>query len=392
MNKKNTQFSVELSRIISGLPPSGIREFFDLVLTMDDVVSLGVGEPDFSTPWHIVESAVFSLEKGYTSYTSNKGMLELRKKVANLIYSKSGLRYDPENEILITVGVSEAMDIVLRAICNPGDKVAVIKPSYVSYSPCVIMAGGKAVEIECKKENKFKLDPADLEAACKDNIKAVIFNYPSNPTGVSYTKEELSEIVAIIRKYNILLLSDEIYDTLTYDFDHTSILNFPGMKERTVYFNGFSKGYAMTGWRIGYLAAPPEIAAMANKIHQYTILCTPIMAQFAAMEALRSGDDDVRAMNKEYKRRRNYIVSQLNDMGLTTFLPQGAFYTYTDVSSSGMNSIAFAKKLLSDKKVAVVPGTAFSSCGSDFIRISYASSFENIKEAMLRMKEFMSLL
>ena len=392
MNKKTPEFSYELSKVIAGLPPSGIREFFDLVLTMDDVVSLGVGEPDFSTPWHIIESAIFKLENGYTSYTSNKGMLELRKSIAHSIFSKCGVEYDPENEILITVGVSEAMDIVLRALCNPGDKVAVVKPSYVSYSPCVIMAGGKAVEIECRSENKFKLDPSDLEAACKENVKALIFNYPCNPTGVSYTKDELSEIVKIIQKYNILLLCDEIYDNLTYEFDHTPIISFPGMQKQTVYFNGFSKGYAMTGWRIGYIAAPLEITAMANKIHQYTILCAPIMGQCAAMEALRGGEHEVLAMKKEYRRRRNFIVKQLNDMGLHTFLPQGAFYTFTDISASRMNSTDFAKKLLLEKKVALVPGTAFSSLGENYVRISYASSFENIKEAVYRINDFLSLI
>jgi aminotransferase len=392
MEDKNNTFSIELSKVISGLPPSGIREFFDLVLAMDDVVSLGVGEPDFSTPWYITESAIFHLEKGFTSYTSNKGMLRLRECISETIYGKSGVIYNPEDEILITVGVSEAMDIVLRAICNPGDRIGVVKPSYVSYSPCVIMAGGEAVEIECRKENQFKLDPGDLEAACKKNIKAVVFNYPCNPTGVSYTKDELSALLEIINTYNVLLLSDEIYDSLTYDFDHTSVLSFPGMKERTVYFNGFSKGFAMTGWRIGYIAAPPEITALANKIHQYTILCAPIMGQFAAIEALSRGDGEVREMRKEYMRRRNYIVSQFNEMGLSTFMPQGAFYTYTDVSISRMNSIDFAKKLLMEKKVAVVPGTAFSSAGEQYIRISYASSFDNIKEAVHRIKEFLDSL
>ncbi|MBN2532317.1 MAG: aminotransferase class I/II-fold pyridoxal phosphate-dependent enzyme [Spirochaetales bacterium] len=392
MMEQSHELQFDLSRLVAGLPPSGIREFFDLVLTMDDVISLGVGEPDFSTPWHIIESAIFNLEKGYTSYTSNKGMLGLRKSIAETIYLKCGIEYNPEDEILITVGVSEAMDVVLRAILNPGDKVAVVKPSYVSYSPCVIMAGGIAEEIECRQENRFKLDPADLEEVCRKKVKAIIFNYPGNPTGVSYTKDELAEIIKIVQKYNILLLSDEIYDSLTYDFNHTSVLCFPGMKNQTVYFNGFSKGYAMTGWRIGYIAAHRDIVAMANKIHQYTMLCAPIMGQFAAMEALRSGEHEALAMKKEYNRRRNFIVSQLNDMGLTTFLPQGAFYTYTDVSIARLNSIDFAKKLLMERKVALVPGTAFSSCGENHVRISYASSFENIKEAMFRIKDFLKSL
>jgi len=382
----------ELSRMIDAMPPSGIREFFDLVLSMDDVVSLGVGEPDFSTPWHICESAISRLEKGFTSYTSNKGMLDLRSRIAEKILKDSGVQYDPEEEVLITVGVSEAMDIVFRAILNPGDKVGVIKPSYVSYSPCVVMAGGEAIEIDCLPENNFKLDPDDLEKACKQGIKALLLNYPCNPTGVSYEKHELESIVNMAKKYDLLVLSDEIYDDLTYDFDHTSLISFPDMKERTIYLNGFSKGYAMTGWRIGYIAAPKEIVGLANKIHQYTILCAPIMGQFAAIEALKNGKPEVEIMKKEYNRRRNFIVSNLNELGLTTFLPQGAFYTYTQISETKMSSKDFAKELLIKKSVAVVPGMAFSNKGEDYIRISYASSFENIKEAILRIKEFMSEL
>jgi aminotransferase len=378
-----------LSKTIMNLPPSGIREFFDLVLTMDDVVSLGVGEPDFSTPWHIIESAIFSLEKGYTSYTSNKGILELRSHISKKIFKDYNVAYDPENEILITVGVSEAMDIVFRALLNPGERVAVIKPSYVSYSPCVIMAGGVPVEIECRPEHAFKLNPKELEAACRNGIKAVILNYPCNPTGVSYTEDELAEFVRIVKKYNVLVISDEIYDSLTYDFDHTPLITFPDMKSSTIYLNGFSKGFAMTGWRIGYIAAPSDIVAMANKIHQYTILCAPIMGQFAAIEALRSGVEEVLVMKKEYRRRRNFIVNRLNSMGLTTTMPQGAFYTYTNISASGLDAVGFAKKLLMEKKVAVVPGTAFSVEGKDYIRISYASSFENIKEACFRIEEFL---
>ena len=381
-----------LNKTIEALPPSGIREFFDLVLTMDDVVSLGVGEPDFSTPWHIIESAIFKLEKGFTSYTSNMGMLELRSKVAENIKNHCDTLYNPDDEILITVGVSEAMDILFRAILNPGDKVAVVKPSYVSYSPCVIMAGGQAVEIECCPENNFKLDPDDLEAECKKGIKAFLLNYPCNPTGASYTKDELDAFVKIVQKYNILVISDEIYDSLTYDFEHTPLITFPDMKERTIYLNGFSKGFAMTGWRIGYIAAPKEIVAMANKIHQYTILCAPIMGQFAAIEALRNGKEEADNMKKEYRRRRNYIVNKLNELGLSTFMPQGAFYTYTDISKSGFGSVEFAKKLLMEKRVAVVPGTAFSLNGDKYIRISYASSFENIKEAIFRIKDFLDSL
>jgi len=380
----------ELSKMIDAMPPSGIREFFDLVLAMDDVVSLGVGEPDFSTPWHICESAISRLEKGFTSYTSNKGMLELRSNISEKIFKSCGVKYDPEEEVLITVGVSEAMDIVFRAILNPGDKVGVIKPSYVSYSPCVVMAGGEAVEIDCQPENDFKLDPDDLEKVCKKGIKALLLNYPCNPTGVSYEKQELENIVNIAKKYDLLVLSDEIYDDLTYDFDHTPLISFPEMKERVIYLNGFSKGYAMTGWRIGYIAAPKEIVSLANKIHQYTILCAPIMGQFAAIEALKNGKPEVEIMKKEYKRRRNFIVSKLNEMGLTTFMPQGAFYTYSQISKTKMDSKDFAKELLMKKSVAVVPGTAFSEKGNEYIRISYASSFENIKEAMFRMEEFVN--
>ena len=262
-----------LSKTVQQLPPSGIREFFDLVLSMDDVVSLGVGEPDFPTPWHIRESAIFSIEQGYTSYTSNKGMFELRKKISEKINETTKSYFDPEDEILITVGVSEALDIILRAIINPGDKIAVIKPSYVSYSPCVRMAGGIPIEIECHPTNGFKLDPKDLEKECKKGLKALLINYPCNPTGISYKKEELSEIVKIIEKYGILVITDEIYDSLTYDYTHTSLLSFPEIKDQVIYLNGFSKGFAMTGWRIGYIAAPRDITSLANKIHQYTILC-----------------------------------------------------------------------------------------------------------------------
>ncbi|MBN1522647.1 MAG: aminotransferase class I/II-fold pyridoxal phosphate-dependent enzyme [Candidatus Aureabacteria bacterium] len=387
--KKN---KYDLSKMIEALPPSGIREFFDLVLTMDDVVSLGVGEPDFPTPWHICESAIFSIEQGLTSYTSNKGMLDLRSKIAHKIQKKCGVAYDPEEEVLITVGVSEAMDVVLRAILNPGDRVAVIKPSYVSYSPCVIMAGGVPVEIECFPENGFKLDPSDLEKECKKGLKALLLNYPCNPTGVSYTEEELKTIAQIIKNYHLLTLSDEIYDSLTYDFEHTPLLSFPDMKELVIYLNGFSKGYAMTGWRIGYVAAPREITGLANKIHQYTMLCAPIMGQFAAVEALRNGESEVEVMKKEYKRRRNFLVSRLNEMGLKTFMPSGAFYTYSQISSTKLHAKVFAKDLLMKKRVAVVPGTAFSEKGDQYIRISYASSFENIKEALFRMEDFLKEL
>ncbi len=383
-----------ISKLVSSLPPSGIRQFFDLVLGMPDVVSLGVGEPDFPTPWHICERAIYSIERGYTSYTSNKGLKELRVAICEKIERDWGISYDPETQCLITVGVSEAMDLALRAIVNPGDKVLVIRPSYVSYAPVAMMAGAQVVYLDLDEKTEFKIHPEMLKSVVKKEgpIKAMVFNYPSNPTGVSYTREELAGIFKVVEEAGIILISDEIYDGLTYDFSHTPSFTFDGVRDNLVYLNGFSKTFAMTGWRIGYALGPEDIIAAMTKIHQYTMLCAPIMGQIAAIEAIEDGDEELERMRNEYRRRRNFIVSELNRLGLTTRMPEGAFYTYTDISSTGMDSMEFAQSLLKEEKVAVVPGIAFSPKGDRFIRISYASSLDKLRQAIFRMEAFLGRL
>ncbi len=380
-----------ISKVVSGLPPSGIREFFDLVLGMPDVVSLGVGEPDFSTPWHISERAIYGIERGYTSYTSNKGLRELRSAICGRVSSRYGVNYDPDSQCLITVGVSEAMDLVMRAILNPGEKVLIFRPCYVSYGPVVEMAGGKPIFVELSDETDFHITSELLKKRLRQEwpVKAVVLNYPCNPTGVSYSKEELSQIIRVLAEYEVFLVSDEIYDGLTYDFEHTPSFVFPEVRERLIYLNGFSKSYAMTGWRIGYALGPEDVISAMTKIHQYTMLCAPIMSQFAALEAVEEGDRDVEEMRNEYRRRRNFIVAELNRLGLKTRLPEGAFYTYTDVSSTGMDSMDFARRLLQEERVAVVPGVAFSSQGGGYIRISYASSMDKLRQAIFRMEAFL---
>ncbi len=391
MQSKKDSNSSRISNVVSSLPPSGIRQFFDLVLGMPDVVSLGVGEPDFSTPWHISERAIYNIESGYTSYTSNKGLKELRQAIVTRIKEKYGVSYDCETEALITVGVSEAMDLALRAILNKGDKVVVLRPCYVSYAPVVLMAGGDVVYVDLDVETDFKLTPEILEEVIDKNgpVKAIILNYPCNPTGVSYTKEELAQLFGILARNSVIVISDEIYDGLTYDFEHTPSFVFEAIRENLIYLNGFSKTYAMTGWRIGYALGPQDIISAMTKIHQYTMLCAPIMSQFAAIEAVEDGQDDLLYMKAEYKRRRNFIVNALNRMGLETRLPEGAFYTYTNISSTGMDSMSFARALLEAEKVAVVPGTAFSPKGDNYIRISYASSIDKLRQAVLKMEAFL---
>ncbi len=381
-----------VSNLVKSLPPSGIREFFELVLDMPDVLSLGVGEPDFITPWHICERAIYSIEQGYTSYTSNKGMIKLRQAITDKINRKYSVEYDPKSQVLITVGVSEAMDIAMRAILNPGDKVLIIRPCYVSYEPLVRMAGGEPVFLDLRRDTKFKILPEELDAVLKENapVKSVVFNYPSNPTGVSYTREELEKIAEVFAKYDVLVISDEIYDGLTYDFDHTPFFAVAKDLGNVLYLNGFSKVYAMTGWRIGYAIGPEDIIALMTKIHQYSILCAPIMSQMAALEAVEDADEAALNMRKEYKRRRNFVVAELNRLGLKTNSPQGAFYTYTDISSTKTDSMAFAKALLQKERVAVVPGSAFSPQGGSFIRISYSSSMEKLRAALLRIESFLS--
>jgi aminotransferase len=379
---------IKISKKVEQLAPSGIRAFFDLVLGMKDVISLGVGEPDFVTPWHIREKAIYSLEQGFTSYTSNKGMPELRKEVVRFLETRHKISYDWDEETLITVGVSEGLDLVMRAILNPGDKVLVPDPVYVSYGPVVELAGGEVVLLKTDRENGFKITPGIINKAVTKGVKAIMLNYPCNPTGTSYTRKELEAICQVIKKHNLLLISDEIYDELTYDFDHTSVASLPGMKERTIYFNGFSKAYAMTGFRLGYACGPAKVIEAMTKIHQYTMLCASITAQIAAIEALKNGMKDVDVMKREYNRRRQFIVKALNDIGLSCHMPQGAFYVFPSIKSTKEKSIDFAKNLLMKEKVALVPGVAFGQSCEGYVRISYASSYENLKEAIVRIKRY----
>lgn len=383
---------MEISKRADELAPSGIRKFFDLVLGMKDIISLGVGEPDFITPWNIRESAIYSLEQGYTSYTSNKGLKELRIELARFLTRRHGLDYDPEEEILITVGVSEAMDLAMRSIINPGDKVLIASPYYVSYGPTVSLAGGKPVFIKTNVSNGFKLLPEQIRAAADKRTKVLLINYPSNPTGTSYTKGELEKIKAAALGCGLLIISDEIYEDLTYDFPHTPMPTLKGAKTQTLYLSGFSKGYAMTGWRIGYACGPKKVIGAMTKIHQYTMLCAPIMGQMAALEALRNGKGEVELMRKEYKRRRNLLISRLNELGLSCHNPQGAFYAFPSIKSTRLGSVEFAEQLLKKEKVAVVPGPAFGTVGEGYIRISYASSIDNLKEALLRIAHFLKKL
>jgi len=377
------------SKLVEQIPPSGIRVFFDLVLGMKDVISLGVGEPDFVTPWNVREAAIYSLEEGYTSYTSNKGMLELRTDISRYLKNKKGLEYDPEDEILITVGVSEAFDLAVRAIMNKGDRILIPEPYYVSYGPLVTLAGGKPVFIRTNPDNGFKITPKDILKHCDSKTKGIILNYPNNPTGASYTRQELKAISKVILKRNLIMISDEIYGDLTYDFEHTLFPTLPKMRERTIYLNGFSKSYAMTGWRIGYACGPKDVIGPMTKIHQYTMLCAPIMSQMAAREALKNGERSTQEMKREYRRRREYIISGLNELGLTCHKPEGAFYAFPSIKRFGLSSMDFAKGLLQKERVALVPGEAFGSSWEGYVRISYASSMSNIKEALIRIKRFL---
>lgn len=378
----------KVSKLVQDLPPSGIRVFFDLVLGMKDVVSLGVGEPDFVTPWNIREAAIYALERGYTSYTSNKGMIELRQAISRYLERRYGMRYDPEEEILITVGTSEAFDLALRTVVGHDDEMIVPIPSYVSYGPIIQLCGGRPVYLETNKEGDFKVAPKDLKKLITRKTKGFLLNYPNNPTGASYTKAELKGLAEVVKKNDLVMISDEIYCELTYDYDHVPFPTLPGMKERTIYINGFSKSHAMTGWRIGYACGPKDIIDAMNKIHQYTMLCASIIAQMAAMEALKNGDRSVQEMKREYRRRREFVVSRLNDIGLHCHKPEGAFYAFPSIRDTGLSSMEFAQKLLRDEKVAVVPGTAFSSIAEGHIRISYASGFDKLREAFIRMERF----
>ncbi len=379
-----------ISQQVKRIPPSGIRRFFDLLASIEGVISLGVGEPDFATPWHIREAAIFSLEKGYTMYTSNLGMLELRQELSRYLKDNYNLAYDPDSELLITVGVSEALDLAMRAILNPGDEVIMPDPCYVSYSPCVVLAGGIPIMVPTNQANNFEISPADIEARVTSKTKAILIGYPANPTGAVMTRDKLSQIAEIARRHQLLVISDEIYAKLVYGVEHTCFATLPGMKESTILLGGFSKAYAMTGWRIGYAAANKEVTASLTKIHQYTMLCASVMGQVAAIEALKSGEDSIAEMAEEYNRRRLVIVEGLNDIGLSCFEPRGAFYAFPSIKRTNMTSEEFAEKLLIEERVAVVPGSAFGQHGEGYLRCCYATSLADIEEALTRMGRFVS--
>jgi len=373
---------------VRDLPRSGIRDFFDIVSTMKDVISLGIGEPDFDTPWHVLESTMFALERGATHYTSNYGYLELRKALASYVGKKFEAEYNPENEILVTVGVSEALDLALRALINPGDEVLFHEPCYVSYRATILLAHGAPVAVETKPENGFRLTRSILEARVTPKTKVLILNFPNNPTGAIMGDQDLKEIAAFAREYDLILVTDEIYGELTYDSPHTSIVSLPGMRERTLFLHGFSKAWAMTGFRLGYAAGPADLIEAMMKIHQYTMLCASSMGQKAAIEALTRPEADVSAMVDEYRRRRNFIVAVFQEMGIECHRPLGAFYAFPSVAKFKLSSKEFAFALLQEEKVALVPGTAFGACGEGFVRCAYATSMENLKEAMRRIQRF----
>lgn len=378
----------KLSDKVKVIPPSGIRKFFDIVTEMEDAISLGVGEPDFDTPWHIREEGIYSLEKGKTFYTSNSGMLQLREEICNYMKRKFELEYDFKTESLVTVGGSEGIDLAFRAILNPGDEVLIPEPCFVSYKPCAFLAGGTPISIPLKAINEFRLTPEEIEVAVTPNTKAIILSFPTNPTGAIMEKEDLEKIAAVIIKHDLIVISDEIYAELTYGRKHTSISSIEGMKERTIVVSGFSKAYSMTGWRMGYVLGPSEIIGAMTKIHQYAIMCTPTTSQYAAIEAAKNGDADVDEMRNAYNQRRRFLVDGFRDMGLDCFEPLGAFYVFPSIQKTGLSSEEFATRLLYEQKVAVVPGTAFGDCGEGFIRCSYAYSIENLKIALERIREF----
>lgn len=381
-----------LSDTIVQIKPSGIRKFFDIVSEMKDAISLGVGEPDFETPWHIRDEGIYSLEKGRTFYTSNAGLKELKIEICNYLKRRFDLSYHYENEVLVTVGGSEAIDIAMRAMVNPGDEVLIPQPSYVSYEPCALLTGAKPVIINLKHENQFRLTAQELEEAITDKTKILVLPFPNNPTGAIMERKDLEEIAEVIKKHDIFVISDEIYFELCYTDQHVSIANIEGMQERTILINGFSKSYAMTGWRLGYACGPREIIEQMTKIHQYCIMCAPTTSQYAAVEALKNGDEDVQNMREAYNQRRRYLVHAFKEMGLECFEPFGAFYMFPCIKEFGMTSDEFATRFLMEEKVAVVPGTAFGDCGEGFIRISYAYSLENLKLAIGRLQHFVEKL
>ncbi|MBR5583229.1 MAG: aminotransferase class I/II-fold pyridoxal phosphate-dependent enzyme [Lachnospiraceae bacterium] len=381
-----------LSQTIVNIKPSGIRKFFDIVSEMKDAISLGVGEPDFDTPWHVRDEGIYSLEKGRTFYTSNSGLNELKEEISNYLDRRCHVHYNPKNEIIVTVGGSEGIDIAMRAMLDPGDEVLIPQPSYVSYEPCCLLAGGKPVVIELKAENEFRLTKQELLDAITDKTKLLVLPFPNNPTGAIMEKEDLEEIAEVIIEKDIFVLSDEIYSELSYKGDHVSITSLPGMKERTILINGFSKAYAMTGWRLGYACGPKEIIEQMLKIHQFAIMCAPTTSQYAAVEAMKNGDEDVAKMREAYNQRRRFLMHAFREMGLECFEPYGAFYVFPCIKEFGMTSEEFATRFLEEEKVAVVPGTAFGDCGEGFLRISYAYSLDNLKIALNRMAHFVDRL
>lgn len=380
-----------LSKTVQELAPSGIRRFFDVANTMEDVISLGVGEPDFDTPWHIREEGIYSLEQGRTFYTSNAGLAELKTEISRYLKRRFRLPYTAE-EVLVTVGGSEAIDIAFRAMLDPGDEVIIPEPCFVSYLPCVKMAGGQPVRLALEEKDEFKLTKEKLLSVLTEKTKIVVLPFPNNPTGAIMTEEELQDIAAVISEKDLFVVSDEIYSELSYQGDHVSIASLPGMAERTIVINGFSKSYAMTGWRLGYAAGPEKIIRQMIKVHQYVIMCAPTTSQYAAIEALQHGDEDVARMRESYDERRRFLVKELNDMGLPCFEPMGAFYVFPGISRFGMTSEEFATRLLHQERVAVVPGSAFGECGEGYLRISYAYSIENLKLALGKIQNFIDTL
>lgn len=386
---ENIDWQKRISPVVRAIPPSGIRRFFDIAAEMEDVISLGVGEPDFVTPWSIRESCVYGLEQGYTSYTANRGLWELREEICALQKRNFNIDYDPKTNVLVTVGVSEALDIAMRAILTPGDEILIPEPCYVSYKACASLAGAVPVAVPAKIENNFSITPADLEAHVTDKTKALLIGYPNNPTGAILTKEQLMDIAKFAQEHDLIVISDEIYGDLTYGGErHVCFAGLPGMKDRTILLNGFSKAYAMTGWRIGYAMSNPAIISAMTKIHQYTMLCAPITAQIAAVEALRHGEKYMKKMVSEYDKRRRLIYDGLTNAGLKCFEPKGAFYIFPDITSTGLTSEEFAEQLLMKEHVALVPGTAFGQCGEGYVRCSYATSVAKISEAIARIEHF----
>ncbi|WP_424359011.1 aminotransferase class I/II-fold pyridoxal phosphate-dependent enzyme [Methanocella sp. MCL-LM] len=383
---------MKIANKVKNLPPSGIRKFFDIASGIPDVISLGVGEPDFVTPWRVREASIYGLERGYTTYTSNWGLLELREQISKFIYEGAGVDYSPKNEVLVTTGVSEGIDLAVRAITDPGDEILVVEPSYVSYKPCVIMAGGKPVVVNTTVDNDFRVTKEDLEAKITDRTTAIIMNYPNNPTGAIMPKKNLEEVADVAMEHDLMILSDEVYEKMTYEGTHTSIASLEGMRDNTILLNGFSKAFAMTGWRLGFACGNPDVIEAMMKVHQYTMLCAPINAQMAAIEALKSGQEEMQEMIKEYDRRRRVIVKGFNDMGLDCFEPKGAFYAFPSIKKTGLTDTEFSERLVFEKHVIAVPGSVFGETGVGHLRCSYATNMEQIKEALDRIADFVKEL